>query len=139
MAKKGWRGGGNRLRFGTMKLVWAMICSLVLAVTPLAPVQAQPAASDRSPGCCHPGCTMACCQATPATPHPAMPVAPAPARRPAWLVPARGRLGDLGAALRRETVHFGRGRASAAAVRDFALRPSLRLWCVCSGSATGPT
>jgi hypothetical protein len=63
-----------------MKLVWAMVCSLLLAGTPFLPAQTVPSCAS-SPGraCCHGGGTMSCCRAQPVSGSQPAPAVPSPA------------------------------------------------------------
>ncbi len=70
-----------------MKLALAIICSFLLAGTPL--VVAQPSAKSACAGqirsCCKGGVAMPCCQSKPSSDSQPAPAAPAPASNPSLL------------------------------------------------------
>lgn len=61
-----------------MKMAWAIICSLMLAVTPALLAQAPSPACAQQPmrACCHPGHIMPCCQGKPSNSQPVPNVPP---------------------------------------------------------------
>jgi hypothetical protein len=77
LAKNVWRKIPSQAIITTMKLVFAMLCCVLLAGTPFVPAPA-PSCFKHPAHACHCGGIMPCCAASHAPKSPAAPAVPAP-------------------------------------------------------------